>query len=123
MVPRATEGYSASFCSEEGSGMSFQNCDEHSKHKNTVQVFTAMEACYGDSFSLFLICWMIFELDLWQGKKILFSTASILAEGPAQPPVQWLSGPGLKLTTHLLLLPKFWNMWNCTFTLSYILLA
>jgi hypothetical protein len=39
--------------------------------------------------------WMAKELDFdfWQGRKIfLFSTASRLAVGPAQPPVQWVPG-------------------------------
>jgi hypothetical protein len=44
-----------------------------------------------------------------RGKIFLFSTACRLTSRPAQPPIQWVPGAfslGVKLTTHLHLLPR-----------------
>jgi len=51
----------------------------------------------------------------------LFSSASRPALGPTQPPTQWVpvahsQRPGMKLTTHLLLMPKSKNAWSYTYT-------
>jgi hypothetical protein len=58
----------------------------------------------------------------------LFITASIPALGPTQPPIQWVpgalswgySGRGVKLTTHLLLVPRSKNAWSYTSTLPIL---
>jgi hypothetical protein len=47
-----------------------------------------------------------------RGKILLFSIASRLALGPTQPPIQWAPGAlslGVKLTTHLRLVPPRWK--------------
>jgi hypothetical protein len=54
----------------------------------------------------------------------LFTTASRTALGPTQPPIQWVpgggvfpwgqSGRGVKLTTHLHLVPRSKNAWSYT---------
>jgi hypothetical protein len=54
----------------------------------------------------------------------LFTTASGMVLGPAQPPIRWVPGalslgvkrPGVKLTTHLLLAPRSKNEWSYTAT-------
>jgi hypothetical protein len=50
----------------------------------------------------------------------LFTTASRTSLGPTQPPIQWVPGvlslgvkrPGVKLTTHLHLVPRSKNEWS-----------
>jgi hypothetical protein len=62
----------------------------------------------------------------------LFTTVSTLALGPTQPPILsypilWVQGalslrlkwPGVKLTTHLYLVPRSNNAWSCTSTPLY----
>jgi hypothetical protein len=60
-----------------------------------------------------------------QGPRIfLFTTVSGMALGPTQPPIQWVPGAislgvnrlGVKLTTHLHLLPKSKKEWSCIST-------
>jgi hypothetical protein len=54
----------------------------------------------------------------------LFTTASRTALGSTQPPIQWVTGalslgvkrPGVKLTTHLHLVPRSKDEWNYTST-------
>jgi hypothetical protein len=61
--------------------------------------------------------------DSRQGLRIfLFTTASRTALAPTQPPIQWVlgalslgeSGRGVKLTTHLHLVPRSKNAWSYT---------
>jgi hypothetical protein len=60
----------------------------------------------------------------WGLGIFLFITASITALGPTQPPIQWVIGalslvvkrPGVKLTTHLHLVPRSKNAWSYTST-------
>jgi hypothetical protein len=51
----------------------------------------------------------VLGFDSWWGLGIvLFTTTSIMALGPTQPPIQWVPGAlflGVKLTTHPHLLP------------------
>jgi len=43
---------------------------------------------------------------LWRcGDIFLLATASRTALGPTQPPIQWVTGRGVKLTTHVHLVP------------------
>jgi hypothetical protein len=58
----------------------------------------------------------------------LFTTASRTALGPTQPPIQWVpgaffpwgqSGRGVKLTTHVHLVPRSKNAWSYTSTPQY----
>jgi hypothetical protein len=67
------------------------------------------------------------EFESRQGLGIfIFTTASRTALGPTQPPTQWVPGslslgvkwPGLKLTTHLHLVPRSKNEWSYTSTCS-----
>jgi hypothetical protein len=71
---------------------------------------------------------MSVEFDSRRGLGIfLFTTASRTALGPNQPPVQWVPGalslglkwPGVKLITHLHLVPKSKNAWSYTSTPQY----
>jgi hypothetical protein len=63
--------------------------------------------------------------------NFLFTTASRTALGPTQPPIQWVTGalslgvkrPGVKLTTHLHLVPRSKNEWNYTSTTQYALMV
>jgi hypothetical protein len=62
----------------------------------------------------------------FQGKHrtFLFTTASRTTPGPTQPAIQWVPGalslgvkrPGMKLTTHLHLVPMSKNEWSYTST-------
>jgi hypothetical protein len=56
----------------------------------------------------------------------LFTTASSTALGPNQPPIQWVPGAvslGVKLTTHLHLVPRSKNEWSYTSTPQYTFMA
>jgi len=66
--------------------------------------------------------------DCRRGLRIfLFTTASSTALGPTLPPIQWVPGVlslgvkrrGVKLTTHLHLVPMSKNAWNSTSTPQY----
>jgi hypothetical protein len=67
----------------------------------------------------------VMRFDCRRGLGIfLFTTASRLALGPTQPSIQWVpgvlypakSGPGVKMTTHLYLVPRSKNELSYTFT-------
>jgi len=53
-----------------------------------------------------------------QGQLYLYLTAFRTALRPTQPPIQWVpeSGPGVKQTTHLHLVPWSKNEWSYTST-------
>jgi hypothetical protein len=61
----------------------------------------------------------------------LITTASRRALEPTQPPFQWVpgalslgqSGRGVKLTTHLQLVPRSKNAWSYTSTPQYVFMA
>jgi hypothetical protein len=69
----------------------------------------------------------VLGFDSRQGLGIfLFTTVSRTAPGPTQPPIQWVQGAvslgvkrrGVKLTTHLHLVPRSNNAWSYISTLS-----
>jgi hypothetical protein len=71
--------------------------------------------------------WMVRVLEFnsqWGLEIFLFTTVSRMVLGPTQPPVQWVLGslslgvkwPGVKLTTHLHLVPRLKNVWSYTST-------
>jgi hypothetical protein len=67
----------------------------------------------------------VLEFDFQQGLVIfLFTTVSRTALVPTQPPIQWVKRalflgvkrPGVKLTTHIHLVPRSKNEWRFTST-------
>jgi hypothetical protein len=72
--------------------------------------------------------WMIRVLEFdsrWGLRIFLFTTASRPALGPTHPPIQWVpgalslgvkNGRGVKLITHLHLVPRSKNAWSYTST-------